>query len=76
VADTPAFRAELTLLQQQMTDLCGRHECRGVLVVVHPNGNLNRLSNMTEEHVKRVLSYIVDSDNSTLQPLTKPGAPS
>jgi hypothetical protein len=75
VADTPAFRAELALLQQQLTDVCGRHECRAVLVVVHPDGGLNRISNMGEDHCKRVLGYIAGSDSSTLQPLTKPGAP-
>lgn len=75
MADTPAFRAELALLQQQLSEVCGRHECRAVLVCVHPDGGLNRVSNMTEEHCKRVLRYIAGSDNSTLQPLTKPGAP-
>ena len=75
MADTPAFRAELALLQQQLTELCGRHECRAVLVVVHPDGGLNRISNMSEEHCKRVLDYIANTDNSTLQPLMKSGAP-
>lgn len=74
MSDTPAFRAELALVQRQLVDLSSRHECRAVLVIVHPDGSINRVANMTEEHVKRVCGYVAQSDTSTLQPLPELGA--
>ncbi len=68
MADTPAFRAELALIQQQLVDLTRRHECRAMVVVVHPDGDLNRVDNMGEEHVKRVCAYIAGSEKAVLQP--------
>lgn len=76
MADTPAFRAEFALVQQQLVDLTSRHECRALVVVVHPDGSINRIANMSEEHVKKVCAYIGSSDNSTPLPdLVPPGAP-
>lgn len=75
MADTPAFRAELALVQQQLSEVTSRHECRALLVVLHPDGSLNRISNMSEDHVKRVCAYIGRTDNSKQLPdLIPPGA--
>lgn len=75
MADTPAFRAELALVQQQLVDLCKSHECRAMVVVVHADGDIDRVDNMGEDHVKKVCAYISGSKNAELQPqLMKPEA--
>lgn len=77
MADTPAFRAEFALVQQLLVDLTKRYECRALVVVVHPDGSINRIANMSEEHVKKVCAYLGQSDNAELLPdLVPPGAPS
>lgn len=68
MSDTPTFRADLALVQQQLVELTKRHECRALVVVVHANGHINRIANMSEEHVKLVCAYLGSSDNSKLLP--------